>query len=220
MNKDLFSKIIKYCWENRTLVVSSVLSVILLTITICRFWPSSNQDAPKKVEELFSRFEKKGDEKILKQLTTILDKHPYLRLDYGDKIVEKLLTDGKEPPSSLLSKEHTSPYLAKFSSVSLLIAKNELEKALGETIALQDTMLKDPSLQKSSFLFALNLVRIANLQQALKHSQEELLAWKKVEELMKKDHDIALRLESSFQTNNINLKDYIMHRKDQLVSMR
>lgn len=117
-------------------------------------------------------------EEALSSLVQILNRRPELNADYQGNVAQILLEENKVAQALPLandtikrvSDEHLADYLS-YASTSLLIEQKQYQAALDAALSLK-SQIKDNDL-----INALNLVRIALLQQELGNNEGELLAW-------------------------------------------
>lgn len=127
------------------------------------------------------------DELTLKRLASAFQ-YPELKQRYEPIYTQKCLEThqitwaenwGKEPLAHL-AKE--APIHAKFSAISLLIAKQEYQTSLEKSLELKQQLSSQK--EKAPFLYGFNLYRIASLYKKLDLLEEEKTAWKEAKESM------------------------------------
>lgn len=210
MNKELFLKLMNLFQENRNLFFSVAFTLLLLGLIAFRFWDSDNLKNARAVEIVFAKFEQSGDLKLLSEIHKSLKDFPALHSSYSEKISQKLLTEGKEPPSYFTPRS-MSPYFSQFDKSSLLIVQNDFKEALKESLTLKERIIKEGSLDAETKLFACNLLRIAVLQKAL-NMKEEKGSLKELSTFLNGNPTVLAELNSVFNVNQLKIKDYIDYR--------
>lgn len=127
----------------------------------------------------------------LDRLTAIMAKHPELHAAYDGAIAQTLLNRGQVDDALPYAKATLSrtesdglSFYRGFAQTSLLISKEQYKEALAQAQTLQQQMLEIAAVQPadgrafSDELFALNLLRIALLQQEVGDKAAELQSWK------------------------------------------
>jgi hypothetical protein len=150
----------------------------------------------------FSRFShSNSNEESLKELLSLMDKHPELHAAYDAALAQFFLNRGdfsQAEPLALATLARTKstplPFYRHFAETTLLISNKEFRKALDRTEILQTEMMeqfkqdaeqqnaeqKEPIFGEE--LFALNLLRTGMLQQELGDHAGELQTWRKWKE--------------------------------------
>jgi tetratricopeptide (TPR) repeat protein len=128
----------------------------------------------------------------------------------------------------LLRLSEESPDHAAFAKASLLIEKEQYQKALEASVALKEEMekaldsqlWKGSRLEGKSVLYACNLLRIAVLQKQLRNSPGELAAWEEVKGLIEvggESSAAAQFLQANFGRKQFSLSDFISQREKSIV---
>lgn len=176
-------------------------------------------------------------------LKGLIRKHPELAAPYESLIIQKVIALGKEKSESsfvesFLKKNSHKPrtHYTHFAKTTLLIEKGEVEKALQEALSLKEEMLSDKIFWESqktphfgSILFAFNLLRVAMLSKNLERQEDELVAWRELQQYAKWDEEGEKNLPNldkkafdallqHFTDQNLSIKDYIKHREAKLVA--
>lgn len=177
-------------------------------------------------------------EKAFDQLAAVIKRHPELLGKYEGLMAQALITHGKfsdaKPyaESTLIrTSQNDLQNLQQFAAITLSIGDNHLEEALKQSIILKNTLLneaKNHALEDSNILFAMNLLRIAMLQQALNLKSEELQSWQEWKQFAGISQGLSPSPEikpQAFQTvidhfakGNISLLNYINIRIQNLES--
>jgi hypothetical protein len=218
-------------------------ALIALSLLVYRF--STGYTAHSEREYLavannFAFFEKSSPDKkeaSLKELTAQLIAMPELQAAYGAPIGQTLLsreqTEEATPFITATLKRTQSDNLLQyrdFGANSLLIAQGKYQEALQSAIALKQRMLADieasSGARPANFgdsLFALNMLRIALLQQQLGQTDAELNSWKEWKQYAGLDSSSKFRsaiapqafhkLIQKLAIGNISLLDYIQYRE-------
>ncbi len=216
------------------------LGVMCLALVLVVFLHRPGQDL-KKLEQVTREYESwKKNPKVDEQFSLLAEKilaSPLLRYYYLGDLSEQLLflghTGAAEKYSNrLLGRASLElPFFIKYSSISFMIHKNELQQALGASYRLKKEMLYDSSFlqgQALSFLFAMNLFRIALLEKTLSNFPEEFSAWVILENYLGKaspfhtfiKKSVTKRIQGMFQSNDqVFLKDFISFRKNEVAQL-
>lgn len=173
----------------------------LIALLVIIFAISSGDRSKAEQEYLqaandFSSFTKSYDAKnpaqlndALGRLNNLMAKHPELHAAYDGALAQTLLNrsqvqEAKPYAQATLQrvKSNDLPFYNDYAATTLLISQQQFKEALDSTLALQQKMQADlasPSTSRSfgDELFALNLLRIAMLQQELGDKNAELQTW-------------------------------------------
>lgn len=176
----------------------------------------------------FDEWEKSNDgqDGKLDQLQLLMHKHPELKVRYEDRIVHKLISMGEfdralpHAAQALARVEDLAPQWVDFGRTTLLIGKKEYSKALSETLRLKRSLDESSSLKEAGLLRGFTQLRLATLYQKLGNAQEELAVWCDFERAAEGRGSLSKetfeKLKSHFTERNIDLLDYIRHRKVEL----
>jgi len=176
----------------------------------------------------FDEWEKSSDSQDgkLDKLQQLMCKHPELKVRYEDRIVHKLISMGEFDRAmpfatqALARVEDLAPQWVDFGRTTLLIGKKEYGKALDETLRLKKRLDESSSLAEVSLLRGFTQLRLATLYQKLGNVQEELAVWCDFERAAEGkgslNKETFERLRSHFTERNVDLLDYIRHRKVEL----
>lgn len=129
-------------------------------------------------DQLIAAKDPAQQEKTVAELQEILKRRPELNADYEGDIAQFLLEWGKvgvalplaDQTLQRVSSDSISDYLS-YATTSLLIEQKQYQAALDAAITLK------PKLKNNDLVNALNLIRIALLQQQLENRAGELEAW-------------------------------------------
>jgi len=181
----------------------------------------------------FQQFEKSGaspasQEESLKNLSVILQKYPALHSKYDGKIAQTLINKNqidKAAPFVNATLQRTSKdsfaNYSQFSKITMLIGANQNQQALELSTALKNQLLteKQNELSKGGddFLFAINLLRIAFLEQAIGSEANEVKAWQDWALYSKTNSSIQPNFDAKafasaaqlFSDGEVSLADYI-----------
>lgn len=103
-----------------------------------------------------------------------------------------------------------APFHARFAAASLEIDQNEIQKALNDTLSLEEELTKA---NDDSLLHAYTLVRIAVIYQTLGQRENEVKAWQWVLKQMEGRLAASMALlEENFRCEGSTLRDYIQYR--------
>lgn len=177
----------------------------------------------------------------LKQLESLMKKHPELHAAYDGGIAQTLLnrglaSDAKPYAEATLARTRIDdlPYYSDFGATTLLIASENYEEALDKSQAMQQQMSdiigKTSTTMERSFgdeLFALNLFRIAMLQQQLGDKAGELNSWRlwkhyaglekdAATSVVKIDTQVFRGIIQQLAVGSLSLPDYISYRENAL----
>lgn len=174
------------------------------------------------------------------RLQTLMSKHPELHAAYDGALGQTFLNrnelDAARPyVKATLARTASDalPLYAQFANTTLVIGEKNYSQALKEAIALQQTMNDEvaqiPQTADRSFgdeLFALNLLRIAILQQEQGDRAGELKTWQewkgyagldKGDSNSLKISPVAFRYAiQQLAVGSVSLPDYIAHREKEL----
>jgi len=171
------------------------------------------------------------------QLKSSMQSHPELHAAYDALIAQILLNHDQVNQAMPFATEtlartkvnHLS-YYTDYAAASLLISQKKFQEALDKTLALQQEMgqainkTEDTPRTFNDELFAINLLRIAMLQQLLGNKSAELQTWQLWQQyaglkegkspLPVKIHPQAFRvLNQQLNVGSISLADYISYRE-------
>lgn len=227
-------------------IVYVLLGLIVLFVLVYRLSSSSAAKSEKDYLQaavdfsMVMRDNGTNDDSVtqeaLTRLTALMNIHPELHPAYDGAIGQALLNQGEtiKAKSFIVNTlqrtqaEHLMLY-NQFAATSLLISEAQYKEALEKSQALQHIMLdqlNQDSHSVSDVLFALNLLRIAMLQQQLGNDKEELQAWQnwknyagleKTTTQKSAIDPMAFRIIiQQLATGNIALPDYIAYREELL----
>lgn len=200
--------LIQWLTRHRQTILYAFLAAVAVIVLAVRFvsnQASNAESAYLKADMDFARFQDPSlavtepavrDEAFL-NLQATMKRYPDLNAKYDGLIAESLIIDGKVDEAeqyaqrSFARTQHDdSPFYIDFAKTSLLISKKSYETAYQQAKALQEKMVEQASIANQngvqlSFgptLFALNLVRVAMLQQQLGDKEGELKAWEALQQ--------------------------------------
>lgn len=214
---------IDWVMENKSKLIWAFVGFCILLMLIYRLITMQTDRAEGefiRAENLFKKFQavNASNANELKELTAIMDKYPELKPEYQGAIAQTLLIEGKiqevQPIAEELfsrgKKDHLALY-QDFSKTSLLIAEGKYENALqaANTLNLSLEPLKDK--EHYSFLYAVNLVRLAVLHGQLGQAKEEEKAWGQF--LALENREVASLVDHAFTLGQFSLGNYIQGRQ-------
>jgi predicted negative regulator of RcsB-dependent stress response len=185
--------------ENGKILLYALAALLLGLFVIYQFSATSRSKAENDYFQAATEFrifqQASGKEDVAAQneaferLEKILQRLPDLHPKYDGLIAQVFLNRNEiakaeefAAPALKRTSEENQPYYIAFAETTLLLGKGEYEDALSRSIDLKQKMLEraTQTLEERGFddqLFALNLLRIALLQQKTNHPQEELKTW-------------------------------------------
>ncbi|KIC76961.1 hypothetical protein DB41_DP00130 [Neochlamydia sp. TUME1] len=233
--------------DNGKILLYSFLGLIIFVFILFQFiWRHAVSEADfVRAEKEFSLFTSSKDisdpaaeVEALKDLHAIMAAHPELYPKYEGLIAETLLLRGKNEEASLYATSaikrtayENDPFYTSYAQATLLLANEKYEEGLKAALNLRNRMLEQAQafkdtpekLQYGTFLYALNLLRIAMLQQQLSLFTDELATWKEWEELTLKSGEgtlpfylkgqLFLSFNNLLSEGKASLADYIEARK-------
>lgn len=172
----------------------------------------------------------------LARLKALISKHPELHATYDGAVAQILLNRGQTEEAlpyanSTLArvKSNNLPFYTDYAQNTLLISQKSYKQALENTLALQQKMkeaMATPPAERTfgDELFALNLLRIAMLQQEQGDKTTELQTWQEWKQYAglngNRSTDLNIN-QQAFRTviqqlaiGSFSLPDYISHREN------
>ncbi len=240
-------KILLWIMKRRIYFFSLLASALFLNIILYKLKPLFKKKSINYsllAESTYSSWKDSSfnDRKKLLELKTYIKKYPSLKPKYEGLIVQNLLInenfskeDEKLATNALDRTKDELPFYYEFAKVALLINKHDYVKALDISKDLKTKMLNDLSflqnetLPAGAVLYSFNLLRIALLEAKLNNVQQEMQAWKELENYLKMGSEKQINeniklatkaLKQIFNENDIELKDYILYRKNALNSIK
>lgn len=181
----------------------------------------------------FQQFEKQAagsaiHEESLANLNSILEKNPNLHSKYDGQIAQTLINRNQIDKAmpfvnatlQRTSKDSIANY-SQFSKITTLIGASQNQQALEQSVALKlqllDRKQKELSQEGDDFLFAINLLRIAFLQQAIGAQADEINAWQDWAQYSNVSSSVQPNFDAKafasaaqlFSDGNVSLADYI-----------
>jgi len=177
----------------------AILGVFVLLLAIYLWLSSSSTQDEVNYQQAngqFQNFEKSQDptkqEDAFLALTQILNRQPALHAKYDGLLAQTLIDRNQidlakpfaEATLTRVSQDQL-PYYQEYSQLTLLITQNQLNEAIKGSLLLKEKMLEQLQQSESEahgpsfggYLFALNFLRTAFLQQKAKDYQGELKSW-------------------------------------------
>jgi hypothetical protein len=209
----MIQQILKEKRKEVLIAVSSVLSGIVLLIVYFSAKPdasaySSTQDA------VLAWQESPKDESLLQSMKKRASKTPSLLSKFEPQIAKNLLLINEKQQGKILANKAIErlredlPFHALYAECTYLIEAQEYQNALEKAVVLKD-QLED---QSNAVLEALNLFRIAILQNQLKNGPGELFAWNEVENILQKKPELKLELQNGLFDGKVDLSVFIKER--------
>jgi hypothetical protein len=180
--------------------LAGFLAVLTLVFAFTNRRTSQNEQDYIHAANDFTRFSQVGAtydaaaaQSSLDRLTILMKDHPELHANYDGAIAQTLLNRGqtdtaKSYASATLArvKPNNLPLYTDYAATTLLISQENYQEALKQALALQQTMNETLSATNRTFgdeLFALNLLRVGMLQQAVGDAAGEAQTWKEWRQL-------------------------------------
>ena len=164
----------------------------------------------------------RATEDALESLDKLLEKHPELHARYDGILAQTLINQGKVKESITFVKESINrstkkelPFYADFAVTTILITKQQYEKALDRAKALKNRMVANGF---GDTLYAYNLIRIAMLEKQVGTPEDELTAWQELKKAESVDAKAFEQVIQLFKEGNVTLADYIEAREKTLKS--
>lgn len=237
-------KFLYWVVKHRFYVFSILASIVFLNVIIFKVKPlfvKKVQEGSFLAKEAYDDWKKAffKDEKKLNELKNIMTKNPNLKPNYEGLIYQDLIMSGnlkKEEVSIEKTLKRTKgdlPLFYEYSQVALLINDGKYEDALKKSRDLKSKLFTELSKEGkaskgSSFLYSLNLLRIALLEGKLNNAVKELVAWKELQDYLnlaqKADRNeaqsVSKMFKEIFSENGIELIDYIREREQKISSIK
>lgn len=220
-------------------ILYGLLAVLCLLFVIFLWLSQGSAEAAvdyKNATVYFQQFEKvtntpASQEENLENLNKILAKYPDLHSKYDGKIAQTLINRNQIEKATpfvnatlLRTRADGLEKYSDFSKITLLISTSQNKEALELSKTLQSKMISEKqkglSQEGDDLVFAINLLRIAFLQQAIGNVDEETKAWQDWMNYSSLNSAIEPKFDtkafasaaSIFTDGNISLTDYINSR--------
>jgi hypothetical protein len=224
-------------------ILYALMGIIGLLVIIYALSSSQNNKAEQEYIQAandftyFSKVNNVSDPALtanaLDRLKGIMSNHPELNAVYGGAIAQTLLNrsqteEAKPYAAATLArvKSNNLPFYNEYAENTLLISQQNYSQALEKSQALQQKMIQDieSPAHEYSFgdeLFALNLLRIAMLQQAT-NNPAELQTWQEwkgyaglggTAPAVNVDSQAFRTVVQQLAVGSISIPDYISHRE-------
>jgi hypothetical protein len=194
---------VQWVVKNGKTIVATLLALTALLIIILRFVSGGNTKAEADYFNAAADFtlfqngqagktDPASQQEAFEKLQTILGRRPELHAKYDGLIAQTLLINNENTLAATYenlalnrtNKDHL-PYYADYARNTLLIADGQYESAIQNAEALQQKMIGEKDQagtepQTKAFgdkLWAMNLLRIAMLNQQIGNAKGELQAW-------------------------------------------
>lgn len=216
------NRVILWLTDNGKYLLWAACGAILLSSLFFYFQGSQSGKAVLEyalAERAFNKLSE-GTEEVqesLSELQALLLKYPELQSRYDGALAQLLISNGKAEEAQFFAnralnrtKADLSPIYKAYTETTLLIANNQFETALENARDLQNRLMAEhisPTLQ------AINLLRIAMLQQKLGLIEQEKVTWKEWQ-IMAQTNPATMPLQGIFNEGKINLPDYIQTRNN------
>jgi hypothetical protein len=181
---DQLNKVKELFMKNRLLVLLCLSAVFLSVALIYKIFKTP--DYAEYAEREYRHFLTTSDSTSLKKLASYVANDPSLHSQYSSFLARTFLDRGEETQGlyflhkSVEPLKEISPYHAAYAKATILIAKANFDLALQETVQLKVKLQKDK--ETGLELYSSVLKRIALLEKKLGRNEQELLAWKELEE--------------------------------------
>lgn len=230
--------------KNIVYAIAGLLALIAIIYAVSSGFSGKPEQDYLQAASDFAYFTKADADSALsadayKRLQTLMSKYPELHATYDGALAQAFLNrnnlaQAKPYAEATLArtKSDNLPHYAEYSSTTLLIAAQKYDEALDKAKALQLTMtgtLANSSPDELAFggeLFALNLLRIAMLQQQLNDHSGELATWQQWKQYAGLSNSKSLNVNVDQQAfraviqqlavGSISLPDYIAYREKAL----
>ena len=215
--------------NNKQFILWSLAGLFAVLIIAARVLMHSNSNAESdyfKAQIDFNEFQqaaadssnKFADSNSLKDLETILNRYPELHAKYDAAIAQTLIIENeisKAEPFAKATFQRTKDDSIKnyheYAATSLLIGTQEYQKALTNTLQLQEVLQNEVQKGQENTLYLFNLIRLAMLHQQLDNKQEEAKIWSELQQLASQPH--VINLLNLFTQGNATFNQYIQKRK-------
>jgi hypothetical protein len=238
------NRLFQWINKNSLTILYAVLAALVLVFILSRVGDGSRTKAERDfadaeteyglLKESLNGTEQASFNAQLASLQKLMSSHPELHAKYDGPIAQALILEGNGAEAQTFANgalqrtaNEESPYYVDFARTSLLISQQHYSDALQNAVKLKETM-SSANLEANS-LFALNLIRIATLQQQLGNREGELAAWNQFTAYAKRASDSDLlgadgrkesqsfaQLMSSFAQGSISFDNYVEMRRKSL----
>lgn len=225
--------LVEWLFAHKSFLLGAFFVLIIALMTVSKLMTWRTLDAEKdffQAEVIFHQFQKtafsptenSSARSDIEQLKAILERHPELKPKYEGPLAQTLLIESQIPQAQLFvedifkrtASEHLYHYQA-YTQISLLIEQRLYPEALQRTQQLKST-LDQLSEQAGPLLYVFNLVRLAMLYQEMGQPQEELQAWKELENQPQR-MEAVLTASQALKVGKASLMQYIQERKKSLM---
>ena len=246
LDEGQFTEWLSQYGKNILYVLAGIISLLVI---IYAFSSGMNNKAEQEYIQAtndFSYFSKSYDaqnpalsQEALKRLNGLISKHPELHATYDGAIAQILLnrelaSEATPYATATLArvKSNNLPFYSDYAETTLLISHKNFEVALKNAQALQQKMIEALAVQSPETrtfgdeLFALNLLRVAILQQEIGDHAAELQTWQEWKQyagLAGSGTKVANVNPQAFRSviqqlavGSISLPDYISYRENLL----
>lgn len=194
-------ELIEWLSNNGKYLAYALIGLLVLFVIFYRYSSSHTSQAEQDYVQAsndFAIFTKATDatdkttvDEALKRLISLMKSHPELHAAYDGILAQTLLNQGRVEEAQAYAEATLKrtqidelPYYTDFGANTLLIEAKQYQASLEKAQALQEKMSaaisQSPITSQRSFgeeLFAINLFRIAMLQQQLNDKAGELATW-------------------------------------------
>jgi tetratricopeptide (TPR) repeat protein len=217
------SHAIQWLTDNGKYLLWATCGAVLLLSFIFYYSGSKSGQAAidyATAERTFNKLISSTDEtqENLSELQAILLKYPEIQPKYDGALAQFLISRGDiEAASSYANRaiERTKaeglPIYKSYTDTTLLIANNRYDEALQKARELHMRLVTEKT---SPTLQAINLLRIAMLQQILGQSEQEKITWKEWQ-IMAQTNPATIPVLDLMQQGKVSLGDYIQARVNQ-----
>ena len=186
--------------------------VIIIALFFVYYWTAGRREQAEddfvlaiREMNLLQSADDQGD--ALEKLTAILRRYPELEAKYDGRIAQSLINQNEvsaADPFAVRNIQRISdepvPNQIAYSKITLLIDQQKYQQALNESKQLKEKAIGNQT------LYAMNLIRIALLQNQLGLTADSKASW---EELQNLDNAKAKAVIEHFNEKGITLEEYI-----------
>jgi hypothetical protein len=230
--------------DNGKSILYGLIGLIALLVIIFAISSGGRSKAEQEYIQAandFTYFSKAYDAKnpaqandALARLNHLMSKHPELHAAYDGALAQTLLNRAQveeAKPYALATlkrvKSNNLPFYNDYAETTLMISQGQFKEALENTLSLQQKMEADLGKEAASRsfgdeLFALNLLRVAMLQQAIGDKNAELRTWQQWKEFAGLGSEASKYVNpqafrsviQNLAIGSISLADYISYREN------
>ncbi|KAF3361945.1 Uncharacterized protein PHSC3_001503 [Chlamydiales bacterium STE3] len=222
--------IFEWLEKNSRKILFIILGLILALGLIYRYAANKNTQAERdyfQASNAITSINTSGkEESSIRELQSILKRHPELNAKYDGILAQNLLIanrvdlahDYASQNFQRIDKE-ISPLYLSYAKNSLLVSQEDQKQALSNALALKEEMLKivqeEGKREFGSSLYLMNLIRIAMLQHQLKEKDAEEKSWEELLQISNLAHPLKFapaeveKVLSHLDDQGVSLMDFI-----------